>query len=244
MITCIYILIIYHFEQYKISTIPNGSASTDASDTPPNSPSILQSSSLPITPSHPSPSNSTTTPPTVNPISLIHSQSPSQYQTTSTAPTETPLLSTTIKYSYPTNFPSISKPETQNGSNLSIIMMLSMLITLTIIFSIYKMVRRKYKNKANDDNGKKRENEVNDNDKDADNDKDEGLYIEYNHTRGQENDLEGVSEKFEGAYNKEMRKQHNGELHAGENIDSEGNEAPFTDITTTKYDEKNDPGFV
>ena len=53
-----------------------------------------------------------------------------------------------------------------------------------------------------------------------------------------------VSENFESANNQGMMKQHNGELHIDENIDNEANEAPSTDTSRTKCDEKDDSGFV
>ena len=56
-------------------------------------------------------------------------------------------------------------------------------------------------------------------------------------TKGQESDLEGVSDNLEDSYNGKIMKQHIGELHAGENINIEGNEAPFTD--TTKIEDNN-----
>ena len=99
-------------------------------------------------------------------------------------------------------------------------------------------------NECVQNNHKKRDMVISDvinDDHEADNDKDEELYIDHNQTKDQESDLEGVhvSKNFENAYNKEMMKQHN-----GENNDSEGNEAPFTDLTRTNYDEEDDPGFV
>ena len=184
IIICVYIHIIYDFERCIISSISTDSPSTNPSDTfTSNSSFILPSSSPTTSASHPS--REPTIIPTVDPISPIQSQSPSQYPTTSTAPTETPILSAAVKDSYPTNAPSTLKHE--NQTNLLIIIMIVLLvISLIIILFIYKMVRRKYiimnevaqfmrdnKNKENHDNEYIKNNdtkgkiEINDTDKNA-----------------------------------------------------------------------------
>ena len=89
-----------------------------------------------------------TTAPAINPISQIHSPSPSQYLVTSTATTEGPILITAISYFHLTNAQSTSKNKAENQTTfepLTIVMIVSLVIFVIIIVLIYKMVRRKYK---------------------------------------------------------------------------------------------------
>ena len=83
-------------------------------------------------------------------------------------------------------------------------------------------------------------------DHEYDTDKDEELYNDENHeiakvtetitTKGQDNDLEGVSKNCESANNGEARQQHNGELQANENVFNEGKESSLKNIVKNKAD--------
>ena len=71
-------------------------------------------------------------------------------------------------------------------------------------------------------------------------------------TKAQGNDVEGISDIFEEAFNGKARKQHIGEMHGNENLDNEGDASPVENIvenknditTTTTIDEEDNPGFV
>ena len=132
-------------------------------------------------------------------------------------------------------------------------MIVSLVVIGIIIVLIYKMVRKKSKTqnkdaqiqdipmddrtKKNNDNKFTQSNDlkggigiVNVRQDDAE---DEELYWEPGAKRqdgkelitikGQQSDLEGVSEHFQGAYNEKTVKQHNAELQIHENVDNEEN---------------------